>query len=190
MAPNVAMIARILTLLTLLTDIGIVLYLLSAILSVFLPPVRRLRTAVLKSLAPNARVMAFTVAMVAMLGSLFYSEVAKFTPCILCWYQRILMYPQTLLIGMGIIKKDKDVADYAIGFSVAGGLIALYHYWIQVGGTEILPCSAVGYSVSCSNRFSLEYGYITIPMMSLTAFTAIILLMIMSKSRKPGPPSV
>lgn len=183
MAPGVALIAKILAILTAFTDIGIVLYVATALLALFVPPVRRLRMTVLKSVAPHARILAFIVALTAMLGSLFYSEVAKFTPCILCWYQRILMYPQTILIGMGILKKDKDVADYAIGFSVVGGLIALYHYWIQVGGSEIIPCSAVGYSVSCSNRFSLEYGYISIPMMSLTAFTAIILLMVTSKRK-------
>lgn len=91
------------------------------------------------------------------------------------------MYPQVLLIGLGIIKNDKDIADYSIAMSIIGGAIALYHYYIQLGGKTFLTCETIGYSVSCTERFSLEFGYITIPMMALSAFAAIVLLMLLSK---------
>lgn len=91
------------------------------------------------------------------------------------------MYPQVLLIGLGIVKKDKDVADYAMGFSLVGAAIAAYHYYVQLGGNKLIPCPTVGYSVDCAKRFSLEFGYITIPMMALSAFVAIFLLMVLSK---------
>lgn len=91
------------------------------------------------------------------------------------------MYPQVLLIALGIIKHDKNVADYAMAFSLVGGVIAAYHYYIQLGGRTFFTCEQIGYSVSCAQRFSLEFGYITIPMMALSAFTAIFLLMWVSK---------
>ncbi len=130
----------------------------------------------------HAILLSFIVVLVSTLGSLFYSEIAGFTPCKLCWYQRILMYPQVLLLGMAFWKKDKRIADYSIMLSVLGGAIALYHYLLQRGAvSEILPCSAVGYSVSCAKSFVMTYGYITIPMMALSAFALVILLMVTQK---------
>lgn len=124
---------------------------------------------------------ALIVSLVATLGSLFYSEIAKYDPCKLCWFQRIFMYPQVFLLSLGILKKDKNITDYSILLSVIGGLIAVYHYYLQRGGASIFPCSAVGYSVSCSQNFVMEYGYITIPMMSLTAFLLMISFSIIHK---------
>ncbi len=122
--------------------------------------------------------LAFLVALAAMSGSLFYSEIAGFDPCKLCWYQRILMYPQVLLLGLALWKREgKQIAPYSIFLSSVGALIAGYHYLLQLDLVPSLPCSAVGYSVSCSQRFVLQFGYITIPMMSLTVFLLIIFLM-------------
>jgi disulfide bond formation protein DsbB len=184
----VTTVSTALSILTALAGLLIVLYGVTYLLSLLSKKVRSFRVKVIHITAPYARIMAFTVSLTAMFGSLFYSEVAKYQPCILCWYQRIFMYPQTLLIAMGILKKDRNAADYAIGLSAVGAVIAAYHYFEQIAGTGILPCTAVGYSVSCTKRFALEYGYITIPMMSLTAFVAIILLMRISK-RTSGKPA-
>ncbi len=181
MNPLVASVAKLLAILTVLADIGIVLFLVSALLSILSKPVKQTREKLLSNIAPYARILAFVVALTATSGSLFYSEIAKFTPCLLCWWQRIFMYPQVLLIALGIVKKDKNIADYAMGMSLVGGLIALYHYYIQLGGNKFIPCSTVGYSIDCSQRFSLEFGYITIPVMALSAFIAIFLLMWTSK---------
>ena len=163
----IPVIAKLLAVLTVVTDIAIVLYL-------FLP---RFRNFVTPIVSPYARILAFIVALVAMGGSLFFSEIAKYTPCLLCWWQRIFMYPQTILIAMGIIKNDRNSADYAIGLSAVGGSIALYHYYIQLGGKTFFSCAQVGFSASCTERFTLEFGYVSIPMMALTAFAAIIILM-------------
>lgn len=120
---------------------------------------------------------AFIVPVLATIGSLFYSEIARFEPCLLCWYQRIFMYPLAFIMTIGYFLKDKKAAIYAIVLSAIGAVIALYHYLLQIGTVgQILPCSAVGYSASCSQRFSLEFGYITIPMMALSAFLLIIVL--------------
>lgn len=125
----------------------------------------------------NGLLAAFAIALTATLGSLFYSEAAGFTPCELCWYQRIFMYPQVLLLGLAAWRRDKNVAPYAILLSGAGAAIAAYHYYLQLGGAAVSSCSVVGYSVSCAQRFAMQFGYITIPMMSLTAFLMIIFVL-------------
>lgn len=132
-------------------------------------------------IAKNAILFAWIISIIAMSGSLFYSEVAGYEPCKLCWFQRICMYPFVLLFGISLLKKDNKIVDYALGLSGVGAVIAVYHYYLQLGGSSFFPCSAVGYSVSCSQRFVLEFGYITIPMMALTGFLMIIVLMIIKK---------
>lgn len=131
----------------------------------------------IKFVNENSLALIFIVSLIATLGSLFFSEIAGFTPCKLCWYQRILMYPLVLISIIALYKKDNNVIKYIIPMSIIGGLIAAYHYLLQIGIiTTNLPCSTVGYSASCTEFFILEYGYITIPMMSLVAFLMIIFL--------------
>ena len=127
------------------------------------------------ALAQKALWFAFLVALIATAGSLFYSEIAGFEPCKLCWFQRIFMYPQVLLLGMAIWKKERAIADYGILLAVLGALVAGYHYLLQLGIAPNLPCSAVGYSVACSQVFVMNFGYITIPLMSFTAFLLVII---------------
>lgn len=130
----------------------------------------------------NATLIAFLAATFAMLGSLYYSEIMGYEPCKLCWIQRIFIYPQVILLGLALIKKETIVSAYnSITLSIFGGLVAGYHYLLQIGAVPNLPCSAVGYSVSCSQRFVLEFGYLTIPMMGLTAFSIILLTLITSR---------
>lgn len=132
-------------------------------------------------LGENALLFSFVVALAATLGSLFYSEVAHFEPCKLCWFQRILMYPQAILLGLALFKKDKNILGYVFWLSLFGAVIALYHYLLQIGVAPSLSCSATGYSASCSQRFVMNFGYITIPMMALTAFILILLFMFENK---------
>lgn len=124
----------------------------------------------------------FIVALVATLGSLIYSEILGYTPCKLCWFQRIFMYPQAILLGMALYKKDKNLREYSLVLSYTGGLIALYHYLLQLGFVPELACSAVGLSVSCSQKFVMHFGYITIPMMALSAFALIVVNIYLAKS--------
>jgi len=124
--------------------------------------------------ATRAMLVAFIVSGLAMAGSLTYSDVIGYAPCVLCWYQRIFMYPQVLLMGLALYYRDTSMRVYSLVLSGFGGVLALWHYLGQLGfGT--LPCSAVGYSVSCAERFVMQYGYITIPMMALSAFLLIAL---------------
>jgi len=124
----------------------------------------------------------FLIALFSMLGSLFYSEIIGYPPCTLCWYQRIFMYSSVFLLGTALWKGgERHIIDYSIVFSIIGGILAGFNYYLQIMGSGPISCSAIGYSIDCSERFFLNLGYITIPMMSLTAFGLIIVLMLAKK---------
>lgn len=118
--------------------------------------------------------LVYAVSMVATLGSLFYSDFAGYTPCKLCWYQRIMMYPQAIMYLVAIAQSDMKIGLYGVTLSVIGWLLAGYHYLLQVGIITSTNCSVVGFSVSCSERFNTTWGYITIPMMAFSAFSLIL----------------
>lgn len=134
---------------------------------------------VLAFVARHAILFSFLIAVASLIGSLFYSEISGYEPCNLCWLQRIFIYPQVVLLGMALWKRDRNVADYSIALSVIGAAIAGYQTLLQMGVAPGLPCAA--YSASCAQRFVLEYGYITIPVMAFTAFSLMIIFMICQK---------
>lgn len=120
--------------------------------------------------------LSFLVALAATGGSLFYSEVAGFAPCVLCWWQRVFLYPQTILLFTAFMRKDENMRLHTFILSGVGALISVYHTFIQFGWESALPCPATG-GISCQVLYFLEYGYITIPTMALTAFVLILLFM-------------
>ncbi len=124
-----------------------------------------------KFFSTNGILFAFLVALLGTSLSLYYSEVVGFIPCVLCWYQRIFLYPQVILLGVALYKKEDHILDYALLLTFLGGMIALYHTYISYGGTSLFPCSATG--VSCLRQYVFELGYISIPLMSLTSFLMI-----------------
>lgn len=115
------------------------------------------------------------VAVVATLGSLFFSEVMKLPPCLLCWFQRICMYPLVLIFLGGMFPFDRRVFRYSLPLAFVGWFISVYHNLLYY---KILPESAAPCSqgVSCTTLQIEWLGFITIPLLSLTAFTIIVIL--------------
>ncbi|MFA6039360.1 MAG: disulfide bond formation protein B [Candidatus Peribacteraceae bacterium] len=117
----------------------------------------------------------FIVALIATGGSLFFSEVAGWSPCKLCWFQRIFLYPQALLLAVALWRKDRNVAWYVLFLSEIGLLFSVAHYVEQVQasllpftGDPLKPCDASG--ISCARtEITFAFGYITLPLMALTA---------------------
>jgi disulfide bond formation protein DsbB len=128
-------------------------------------------------LKQNLLYIAWLQALVATLGSLFFSEVMHWTPCVLCWYQRILMYPLVAILTVGILLKDRRVSLYVLPLSILGFLIAAYHNLLYYG--VIQEVCAQG--VSCTTRFFAWFGFITIPFLSLVAFAVITTLMLIHR---------
>lgn len=123
--------------------------------------------------------LALAPALAALLGSLYYSEVAGFIPCTLCWYQRILMYPLTLIILIGIFKQDEYLPNYVLPFSILGMGVSTYHYLIEKGVLEQSTACSVG--VPCSAVWVNYLGFITIAFMALTAFIIITVIMALTR---------
>lgn len=139
---------------------------------------------ILNLLKKYAVYLAFLQAWLATLGSLYFSEIRNFTPCPLCWYQRILMYPLIFILAVGLIRKDKNVAYYVLPMSILGAVIALYQYLLQMGtAVKNIPiqCDAFG---SCEQIETIYFGFITIPFLSLVAFVIISFLMIIGLTIK------
>ncbi len=116
----------------------------------------------------------FLISFSALVGSLVYSNVVGFPPCELCWIQRILVYPQALLLLMAIWKQDKGMVSYLLPLSILGAVVSLYHSMTHFGlGDGVLACtSALG---DCGKLYVFEYGYITIPFMAFTIFAYLLL---------------
>lgn len=118
--------------------------------------------------------IAFMLALIATAGSLFYSQVMGFIPCEFCWYQRILMYPLTVITLIGSIKRDDLLPLYVLPFSIAGLFVSGYHILLQNGiVTRVGVCQA---GVSCGAKYVNYLGFISIPVMAFTAFLLITLV--------------
>lgn len=116
------------------------------------------------------------VALVAMVGSLYFSEVVGFTPCLLCWYQRICMYPMVLLLGVAFWLREPGAWRIMIGLPVVGLAIATYHTALQYRPSlEILACDE---GVPCSGRYLSIFGFVSIPTLAAFAFLLILALLV------------
>lgn len=132
----------------------------------------------------NAIFFAFIVAVVATSGSLYYSEIAKFEPCELCWLQRIFMYPQVILLGTALWKKENHVITYSLALIAVGIFISLYHNFTYYTVQSTNFCSI---SAPCTTKFVTVFNYISIPSMALTAFVLVGILLLNKKLRLIKP---
>jgi len=129
------------------------------------------------------RYAAWVIAVLSVAGSLFFSEAMQLPPCILCWYQRIAMYPLVLIIGVGIILNDSRMKTYALPFVLTGLAISIYHNLLYYGviPESITPCTE---GVPC-NAVQIEWlGFITIPLLGLGAFASIALCLLLYKQKE------
>lgn len=121
--------------------------------------------------------IAWLIAVIATAGSLYFSEVRQFVPCTLCWYQRILMYPLVIILGVASFSNDKSALKYALPLSLIGLGIAFYHTLEQnipgFGAPQL--CSA---GVPCNAKYINWLGFISIPVLALIAFSLITVLLL------------
>ncbi len=126
---------------------------------------------------------AWLIALFSMVGSLFFSEVMELPPCVLCWYQRIAVYPLVLIIGIGIILRDLRMKTYSLPFAVIGLAISVYHNLLYYGfiPEAITPCTE---GVPC-NAVQIELlGFITIPLMGLISFIMLTLCLMIYRPKE------
>lgn len=138
-------------------------------------PATRWPHVVVSSVGPVALGIAAAVAVVATLGSLYYSEIADFPPCRLCWFQRVGMYPLAPILVIAAFRRDALVRWYALPLAIGGAGVAVYHVLIErFPSLESGACSATN---PCSIIWVERFGYLTIPAMALSGFVLIALLL-------------
>jgi disulfide bond formation protein DsbB len=130
-----------------------------------------------KFLKNNILLIAFLQALIAMLGSLYFSEILHFPPCVLCWYQRICLYPLVAILGIGYFRNDKKVFWYVLPLSIIALCIGIYHnlLYYNIIPEAIAPCQM---GVSCTTKFIQWFGFLTIPLLALIAEVVINVCMI------------
>lgn len=118
----------------------------------------------------------------SVLGSLYYSSVADFIPCVLCWYQRIFIYPQLVLFIVAMARTTRDVIPYTLALSVVGGSIAIYQVILERMPSLAAVCAPDSLAASCGVIYVEGFNYITIPVMGLTVFIVLILMGLIMRS--------
>lgn len=122
--------------------------------------------------------IAWATSIVAMFGSLYFSEIRHYEPCELCWYQRILMYPMTIILGIAIVKKDYRISLYSMVLATVGAVISLYHFSIQK--VPFLADNAISCGrIPCTGQYINWFGFVTIPFLALVAFVIIFIFSLM-----------
>lgn len=125
--------------------------------------------------------LGFVISLLAALFSLVYSEIIGFAPCYLCWYQRVFTYPLVLIFATAIWYKDRHIVKYVLPLLSFGFLVSVYQNFIYYfnPNASALPCDASG--ASCYQQLVNEFGgYISIPMLALTTFVALLTVVLVA----------
>jgi disulfide bond formation protein DsbB len=136
-------------------------------------------------LGEQALFLAWLIALTATLGSLYYSEVANFLPCKLCWYQRIAMYPMSIVLGIAAWRRDLSVRVYVLPLVAVGGAISIWHTLIE-RFPDLAGSASCDPIAPCTVRWVWELGFISIPFMALGGFAAIAALLLAARPAQPG----
>jgi disulfide bond formation protein DsbB len=129
--------------------------------------------------------LVFVVASIATGGSLFFSEIAGFVPCELCWFQRICMYPLSVVALLAALTNDRRAARYLLPLPLVGAGVSVYHILIENGVLEQARACLISAPGGCATKWIEEFGYVTIPVLALTGFALCLALLLLATA----PPS-
>ena len=134
--------------------------------------------------AQNSLLLVVAISIAGAGGSLIYQYVIGFAPCVLCWYQRIVLYPIAIISLVAIVKKHShvEVSSYAMVLAIIGLVLSAYHNFEKIIGKDLISCEAFG--ASCLQSYVKGFGFIDIPVMSLVFFVTIILIILTRKRFK------
>ena len=173
-------VARFLALLAAVAQLATLTALVLAVGARFSTGLANLRDRAVAAVAPSALTLAFLVAAVCMGGSLYFSEVADFPPCKLCWYQRYAMYPLVPILGVAAWRNITKLRLFAMVLAAVGPLISTYHILVERGIVkESGSCDPTN---PCSLNWVPYNGYLTIPTMALSGFLLILTLLAVSRA--------
>lgn len=177
---SVRTVSLFFALLTVGADVFVMFTLILAVAARFSAGSARALARIRDMLDGSSLVLAWGVALAATLGSLYFSEVAHFTPCKLCWYQRIAMYPLAVVLGIAALRSDYGIRRYVLPIVAIGAAISLYHYQLERFPSQTsLACSV---DVPCTTVWVWHFHYISLPFMALSAFALIATLILLGPS--------
>lgn len=138
-------------------------------------------------LRAGALLLAWVTALAATLGAVFIGEVLGQEPCVLCWWQRVAMFPLAVILGVACLRDDRGVWRTALPLALAGGAVAAWHSGLYLGlvPEPIEPCSRSG--PSCTDAAMTIGGVVPLPVLSLAAFALIAALLLAARPRNPEP---
>jgi disulfide bond formation protein DsbB len=166
--------------LALIADALVLLIVIAFIISRTSPAARDRWGRLRDGITPFALQVAWIVAVLATFGSLYLQFGEQLNPCEFCWFQRICMYPLSLLLGIAAFRGDIQVAKrYFMGLAVVGAGLAVYHYQLERVPGEPTVC---GTAVPCNVAVINVFGFISVPFLSMAAFLLITALLLMARS--------
>lgn len=173
---TVELVERFYAILAVVAIAAMVIVILLRILAIQSDPALDAYAAIARAIQARGIVVAWLVALLASAGSLYFSEVARFTPCTLCWYQRIAMYPLVVILGAAILRRQRRAPAGSVALPAVGAAIAAYHValeWIPALDTGVCAISA-----PCTDVWFRVFGIFSLPTLALTAFLLIITLLL------------
>jgi hypothetical protein len=175
--PNVETANNFYLVLALFADAVVVFAIVFALAALVSKRPREVALGLAAGIAPHANTLGFVVALVATTGSLYYSEHAGFIPCQLCWYQRIVMYPLVIGLGVAGVRKDRRVWMTVVPFVVIGSGVSPYH-WLVERVPAFAETSSCGLEAPCTSPWFEKLGFVTLAWMALSGFLLIGTLMV------------
>jgi disulfide bond formation protein DsbB len=189
--PGVDLTTNFFLVLTLAVDAALIVAAVLAVAALVSRSARAHVRALIAAIAAQGVLLAGIVALVTTAGSLYFSEHAGFVPCELCWYQRIVMYPLVIVLGVAWLRRDRKVWMTVLPFVVIGAPLSLYHWLVErvPAFTESSSCSV---SVPCSAPWFEKLGFVTLAWMAMSSFLLIGVLMVcvaLAPEPEPEPQS-
>jgi len=155
---------------------GMVILATLRILAIQSDPALDAYAAIARAIQARGVIVAWFVAALATIGSLFFSEIAKFTPCTLCWYQRIAMYPLVVILGMAMVRRQRRPPTGTLALATIGAAIAAYH--VALEWIPSLDTGSCAVSAPCTFVWFRAFGIFSLPTLALTAFLLILTLLL------------
>jgi disulfide bond formation protein DsbB len=134
--------------------------------------------------------LVFLVASIATGGSLFFSEVARFVPCELCWFQRICMYPLSITSLLAALANERRAARYLLPLPLVGAGVSVYHLLVENGVVEQAKACLISAPGGCATKWIEEFGYVTIPVLALTGFALCFAFLLLAAVPPPSRATV
>lgn len=131
-----------------------------------------------QTIADNSSFILQVILVGSILGSMTYELVFGYAPCLLCWYQRMAIFPLAVLVFTASIRNNKLLQTQVLWIASLGFLVSLVHNIIDIFPTGADICGA---GPSCLLRYVNVFGFVTIPLMSAITLLSVIVITVLAR---------